>query len=200
MKFSDFKSVKQVLEKYPLATKKEPFLPDVEFQPPDWFTGVIRFALEMQSEIENEMFFREYFIAPFIRQVWMRHTGLKLWINQYLAYKDELTGAPDYFAARRVEDVTHDLIGTPLLAVAEAKQEDFTAGWGQCLAEMIACQKLNDNDNIVIYGIVSTGIYWEFGKLEGSLFVKNLDAYSISDPAKVLGALDYIFEACEKQR
>ncbi len=199
MKFSDFKSVKQVIEKYPLAIHRESFLPNIEIEPPAGFLQELNFALMMQSEIESQMFFREYFIAPFMRHVWMRHPRLKLWVNQNLAYKDELTGAPDYFVARRVETVSHELVGKPLLAVAEAKQEDFIAGWGQCLAEMIACQKLNERGNITIYGIVSTGIYWEFGKLAGDTFTKNTLSYSINHPAQVLGALDTIFATCEQE-
>ncbi len=47
----------------------------------------------------------------------------------------------------------------PLLAVVEAKQEDFVKGWGQCLAEMVAAQKLNAGvtPQPTIYGIVTTG-------------------------------------------
>ena len=72
-------------------------------------------------------------------------------------------------------------------------------GWGQCLAEMIACQKLNSETEVTIYGIVSTGLIWEFGNLRGDVFTKGLYPYAVNDPAKVLGALDYLFEACEQQ-
>ncbi len=68
------------------------------------------------------MFLGEYFIAPFMRQAWMRHPRLKIWVNQTLNYEDELTGAPDYFVAQRVEAVSHEVIGKPLLAIAEAKR------------------------------------------------------------------------------
>ncbi len=199
MQFSDFKRVKDVLEKYPLATKKEIFLRDVVIELPEWFIDKLHFALTRQSEIEHEMFFRELFIGPFMEQAWMLHPKLKLWINQNLAYQDELTGAPDYFVAQQVEGVTQNLIGKPLLAVAEAKQEDFIQGWGQCLAEMIACQKLNGDENIVIYGIVSTGEVWQFAKLVGDTFSKNLFSYSIREPNHVFGALEFIFSECEKQ-
>jgi hypothetical protein len=42
-------------------------------------------------------------------------------------------------------------------------KQDFEGGWAQCVAEMIACQKLNQNDHLTVYGVVSTGILWDFG-------------------------------------
>ncbi len=154
---------------------------------------------EILPNVESEMYFRESFISPFMRQVWKRHPSLKLWISRKLAYKDELTGEPDYFISARPKGPTTDLVGKPLLAVAEAKQEDFIAGWGQCLAEMIACQKINNAEHIIIYGIVSAGEFWQFGKLEKETFTRNIAAYTIHEPTKLLGVLDYLFEQCEKQ-
>lgn len=73
------------------------------------------------------------------------------------------------------------------------------SGWGQCLAEMIACQKLNSHEDIVIYGIVSAGEFWQFGKLKHLVFTRNVTAYTVHASARLLGVLDYIFEECEKQ-
>ncbi len=123
---------------------------------------------------------------------------LKIWVNRKMAYNDELTGEPDYFISAPPSGAVSDPVGKPLLAVAEAKQEDFIAGWGQCLAAMIACQKLNNMNEIVIYGIVSSGLVWEFGKLQGTLFTTDLFSFSIRKAGAVLGALDYLFGECER--
>ncbi len=199
MKFSDFKSVKDVLDKYPLAVVENDFLPDVSLPLADSVWADIQFALHMRSPIETELFYREYFISPFIRESWKKHPGLKMWVNQKLAYRDELTGEPDYFLAKRVQGVTQDLIGNPLLAVAEAKQENFAEGWGQCLAAMIACQKINDDPDVIIYGIVATSEFWQFAKLDGNTFTRNIKAYTIHAPEQLFGVLDYLFNECEKQ-
>jgi len=98
------------------------------------------------------------------------------------------------------DEVIDNLINTPLLAVAEAKKQDFEKGWGQCLAEMIACQKINHSDKLMIYGIVSTGTFWEFGQLSENRFTQHSISYSVAtEPQKVFGILDYIFAQCEKQ-
>lgn len=64
---------------------------------------------------------------------------------------------------------------------------------------MIACQKLNNDELVVIYGIVSTGEFWQFGKLEGDTFTRHLASYTVDEPNKILGALDYLFAECERQ-
>lgn len=57
--------------------------------------------------------------------------------------------------------------------VVEAKHNDFEQGWGQCLAELYAAQLLNDDAERSVYGIVTDGSFWQFGKLERDLFTKN---------------------------
>jgi len=199
MKFSDFHSFEQVLAKYPLNVQQDEFLPEVKSELPALFLENLRFSLKMKTVGEGEVFFRENFIFPFLQQAWKRHQRLKLWANKPLALDGELAGEPDYLISARIEGVVNKLINTPLLAVAEAKKDDFEKGWAQCLVEMIACQKLNQNEKVIIYGIVSTGLVWEFGKLAGNVFTKHPLAYSISEPEKVLGLIDYVFAECEKQ-
>lgn len=199
MSFSDFKSITQVIQKYPLKIRQEHFLPDIDLQLPDLFMENLVFLLDKKTIDESEAFLSEAFIFPFLQQIWQRHDKLKLWSHRGLNYDDKLFGEPDYFISALQEDVTDRLFSTPLLAVAEAKKQDFDAGWGQCLAEMIAFQKINQNDSITIYGIVTTGLIWEFAKLESNTFTKHSLPYAISDPPRIFGILDFIFAECERQ-
>jgi len=200
MAFSDFKSIEQVIQLYPLQIKRERFLPGVQLEPPALFMENLNFSLERQAVQESEVFFRESFIFPFLQQAWKRHPKLKLWVNQTLKYDDNLFGEPDYFVSVWTEkEVIDKLVNKPLLAVAEAKKQDFEGGWAQCLVELIACQKVNADEQLTIYGIVSTGIIWEFGKLEKNVFTRDLLSYTIADPQRVLGILDFVFMECEKQ-
>jgi len=200
VKFSDFENIEQVIAKYPLEIKQERFLPeDVSKELPEWFSNNLSFLLDMKSVDENEAFLSEGFVFPFLQQAWQQHRKLKLWSHRALSYDSELYGEPDYLISALPEGVVERLVTKPLLAVTEAKKEDFTKGWGQCLSGMIACQKLNQRVDITVYGIVSTGIIWEFGKLEGNIFVKHSLPYSISEPGQVLGLIDFVFSECEKQ-
>jgi len=201
MSFSNFKNVEQVLKKYPHQYLRASFLPqELTLTPPDWFVEETQFALSTQTEIENEAFFRENFIYPLMKLVWRNHLQLKLWINQSLFFNDELSGELDYMLSYwPKETVIESFITRPMLAVVEAKQQNFIRGWGQCLAEMIACQKLNDQPDQTVFGIVSTGLTWEFAKLQRQIFTKDLYTYSISDLPRLLGLLDFVMTECEKE-
>jgi len=198
MSFSDFQSIEQVIRKYPLKVVQQRFLPEVETELPDWLMENLKFSLDMKSVDENEAFFAENFIYPFLHQAWKQHRRLKVWSHRAISYDKELFGEPDYLVSALADEITNELVTKPLLAVTEAKKEDFTKGWGQCLVELLTCQKINNNENITIYGIVSTGIFWEFGKLEGKVFTKHTLPHSVSEPKKVYGILEYIFDECEK--
>ncbi len=48
-------------------------------------------------------------------------------------------------------------MGEPYLLVVEAKRDDFVGGWAQCLAALVAAQKINKRTNQVLFGIVTNG-------------------------------------------
>ena len=62
----------------------------------------------------------------------------------------------------------------PYFLVVEAKQDKSNGGWGQCLAELVAIQKINNDLEQIIFGIVSNGQVWQFSKLKGDVFTKNI--------------------------
>jgi hypothetical protein len=47
----------------------------------------------------------------------------------------------------------------------------------------------------VVYGIVTDGKLWEFGKLREEVFTKNTESYTVDHLARLFGALNYIFQA-----
>lgn len=198
MAFSDFKNVVQVIRQYPLQLERVRFLPTVALDVPKWFLDNINFALDRQRTYESEQFFRESFIYPFLQFAWQHHLQLQLWINQGITYDENLFGEPDYLLSVWPETPITQLVNRPLLAVLEAKRQDFEAAWAQCLAAMLACQKLNQ-ESLTIYGIATTGLVWEFGKLEGNLFTRDPRSYTISTPEVVYGLLDFVFAQCEAQ-
>nr|VFK27160.1 MAG: hypothetical protein BECKMB1821I_GA0114274_100262 [Candidatus Kentron sp. MB]VFK75074.1 MAG: hypothetical protein BECKMB1821H_GA0114242_101511 [Candidatus Kentron sp. MB] len=198
MPFSEYRNIEDVIGKYPLEITSAPFLKDIEIPLPDLFLENLNFALARKTAQDNEFFLTENFIYPFLQLVWKRHEKLRLWSHHLLRYDDDLSGEPDYFLSYWPGGVIRSLISLPMLAVVEAKKQDFDKGWGQCLAGMLACQKINNNENLTVYGIVSTGILWEFGKLKNSQFTWNTISYSLSNPRVLAGILDELFHRCEK--
>jgi len=199
MSFGQYKNIADVIQKYPLKIASQRFLPNREKELPELFLDNIDFSLEQKTAYDNETFLAENFIYPFLHFTWKHHRRLKVWSRRTLNYDEDLCGEPDYFVSYWPNDIIDRLVISPLLAVVEAKKQDFDQGWGQCLAEMIACQKINQDDRAIVYGIVSTGTIWEFGQLEKSCFTQEKVAYSLANPQLLAGILDHLFANCEAQ-
>ena len=90
------------------------------------------------------------------------------------------------------------VVGMPLIMFVEAKKNDFEQGWGQCLAELVAAQKINADSEIPIYGIVSDGTFWQFGYLVGDAFTRNQTSFSVDDLPTLFGAIDTVFKTVSK--
>lgn len=80
----------------------------------------------------------------------------------------------------------------PIIILVEAKKDEPTTGFGQCIAEMLAAQHFNTqkgNDIPAIYGASTTGTVWQFLKLEGQQLYIDKAPYSIGQCDKILGIL-----------
>jgi hypothetical protein len=83
-------------------------------------------------------------------------------------------------------------IYAPVVTLVEAKNENIKSGLGQCIAEMVAAQRFNQQKETpidTIYGAVTTGMIWKFLKLVNQTAFIDLDDYFIKEVDKVLGIL-----------
>ncbi len=89
---------------------------------------------------------------------------------------------------------------TPYIIVAEAKKDDFEQGWGQCLVALRAAYMLNEQAGYSeeVFGIVSSGKVWEFGKYTPEDEFYRSGAFTIGQPGWILGVLESIFAQCEE--
>jgi hypothetical protein len=102
-----------------------------------------------------------------------------------------LNGNCDYLISRSPELL---FLNAPVVALVEAKKEDLNLGLGQCLAEMVAAQIFNQQNNqaiITIYGVITSGTNWRFLKLINHDAYIDLSEYYLQDIAKILGILIY---------
>ncbi len=86
----------------------------------------------------------------------------------------------------------------PYFVIVEGKKDDFNQGWGQCLAEMLAAQKMNEDSDQEVFGITSNGEVWKFGKLRRNRFTENKTFYTIQDLDQLFAAINYVFQQCER--
>jgi len=90
---------------------------------------------------------------------------------------DEISGTPDYILAKR--SPPGNFVFDTYLIVVAAKRDNFVEGWGQCLAEMLAVQRINNNSAQTVFGVITNGRILKFGRLANTLFTKNVKTYSI---------------------
>jgi hypothetical protein len=121
----------------------------------------------------------ENFIYPVLKEVWKQYRQqFILWSHKSLIYDEELLGFPEYVLAKK-SPLGNVVFDKPYFILIEAKQDDFEQGWAQCMAEMIAAQKLNEKPEQDVFGIASNGEVWQFGKLNRNLFTRNQTFYSV---------------------
>ena len=140
----------------------------------------------------------EFLISPVLKQVWRFYIDvLTFWSHVPLGTTEPLSGIADYVFCRR--SPLGLVLDQPFVIVAEAKKDDFETGWAQCLAAMIAAQRMNEGSDLTVFGIVSNGNSWQIGKLEEAVFTQELRDFVISDPAELLAALNAVFDHTREQ-
>ena len=204
MAFSDFKSLAEVQVKFRIRAVEKDFVKDEEpLYPPSLFLQELAFARKHLNFSFSDETRRTTFIFPILREVYKAYVeSYMLWICEPLAYDTILNGTLDYFISTR-SALGKNVVGMPLVAVVMARKNDFEIGWGQCLAAMVASQKINaqnikERATFPVYGIVTDGISWQFGKLVGDTFTENLTLFSLADLPRLFGAIDAVFKAVQK--
>jgi hypothetical protein len=199
MAFSNYKSIGTVLKEFQVKYTEADFVNGIKFSISDYFRNDLEMVMREGVVNNSEFAICENLIYPVLKEVWKQYyPGFILWSHQSLVLDEQLSGFPEYILARR-SPLGKIVFDQPYFLLVEAKQDNFEAAWGQCLAEMIAAQKLNTEIQITVYGITSNGTTWQFGKLEENLFTKNFLHYSIQELDKLFAAVNFIFQQCEQQ-
>ena len=197
MAFSDFKTIPEVLEKFRIKYTVKDFvqMEEIPGTPSQQFLQEFEFCLQNIDVFASEAARCEAIIFPILKEIYKPYAkNYALWIKKAISYDETLNGTPDYFIATRSE-LGIPVVGTPLIILVEAKKNDFDQGWGQCLAELVAAQKINADPDFPVYGIVSDGNLWEFGQLIGDAFTRNRTSVTMDNLPILFGAVDAVFKA-----
>ncbi len=200
MAFSDFKTIPEVQEQFNIRHIENDFIAVTEtaITPSEQFLQELAFSRQYIDVFASESARCEAVIFPVLREVYKEYAeDYALWIKKPIVYDEILSGTPDYFISTRSE-LGMLVVGMPLIMFVEAKKNDFEQGWGQCLAELVAAQKINADSDIPIYGIVSDGTFWQFGYLVGDAFTRNQTSFSVDDLPTLFGAIDTVFKTASQ--
>ncbi|XWK89878.1 MAG: hypothetical protein U7127_07355 [Phormidium sp.] len=100
-----------------------------------------------------------------------------------------LNGTCDFIISHSSQQLS---VKAPIFTAVEAKNDNIRSGIPHCIAEMLAAQKFNEqeNNNIpCIYGAVTTGSLWKFIRLEATTVYIELKEHFIENIASLLGIL-----------
>ena len=199
MAFSDFKKIPDVQKKFGIRHIENDFIKiEEDVLPSEQFLQELEFSRRYIPVFASEGARCEAVIYPVLREVYKAYAAnYALWIKEPLAYDETLSGTPDYFVSTRSE-LGILIVGTPLIILVEAKKNDFEQGWGQCLAELVAAQKINANADMPVYGIVSDGTLWQIGHLVNETFTQNRTSFSVDNLPALFGAIDSVFKAASE--
>ena len=195
MAFSDYKNIAQVQTQFQIKYQEEDFIAAQDMEPPQHFRAEFEFNRVNLDMFSSEGARAEIIIFPILREAYKNYAQrYSLFVQRYLRCVEELSGTPDYIIATK-SALGKTVLELPLVVLAEAKKNDFEQGWGQCLAELVAAQRINRAPNFPVYGIVTDGNLWQFGKLVEDVFTKEPRNYTIDHPAQLFGALHFILQA-----
>ncbi|MBW4601249.1 MAG: hypothetical protein KME29_17155 [Calothrix sp. FI2-JRJ7] len=199
MPFSSYRTIGEVVKEYQVTYTEANFVIETSFNIPDYFRDDLELMMNEAVVDNSEFAICENFIYPVLKEIWkVYRSNFLLWSHQLLNCDAKLTGYPEYILATR-SPLGKVVFDKPYFILVEAKQDDFEGGWAQCLAEMIAAQRLNGELKITIFGIVSNGDRWQFGKLEENLFTRNKKYYTIQKLDELFAAVNYTFQQSEVQ-
>ena len=175
MAFGHFTDVAQVQVAYQIRyTRKATVIQPQPYTPSMRFVETFTSLSSLIDVYASEEMRNHAVIFPMLTDVYQHYANnLVLWSEEYIAVPDDprLNGYPDFLISMR-SPLGFTVMEKPLLIIVEAKEDDFTKGWGQCLAAMVAAQQLNGNPTLTVLGIVTNGQTWQIGQLIGNEFAQ----------------------------
>lgn len=197
MPYSQFTTLKKAVDAFGLAVREHRFFPEIQpMSPSALLSEYLEETLPLAS-FGKEKARSELIISPVLVETrrLLQHqisvfSGEELNIDETVG----LSGVVDFLISRSPQQ---SLIQAPVVTLVEAKKADTTLGLGQCVAEMVAALRFNQDEQpevSIIYGCVSSGTQWRFLKLkEQTVTIDPLD-YPLPPVALILGQLVWIVQ------
>ncbi|NET24469.1 hypothetical protein [Okeania sp. SIO1I7] len=193
MPYSKF-TLSKVVEDFQLTIiEGDRFVPDVSrINPTALLKDILKETVPWAIAVGSEKARSEGIINPVLLEVKRQLKGkISVFSGEEFAVQPEvdLTGYVDFLISRSPEQL---YIKAPAVVLVEAKKEDLKPALGQCLAEMVAAQRFNQQKQqpiSTIYGTVTSGTVWRFLKLEEQTVTIDLTDYPLPPVEQILSFL-----------
>jgi hypothetical protein len=196
MAYSDF-TVGKVKQVFGITTiEGERFIPDLPVVEPS--RSLVEFLAEsfpLATLLKSEKAKSEFLIGPVLLEVRkLLDHQISLFSGEEFTVDTELglSGICDFLISQSREQLE---VESPVVVLVEAKRADLNVGMGQCMAEMVAAQRFNQQagrDSAPVYGCISSGILWRFLKLEGQEMTIDVEDRLLNPMNKLLAILAWM--------
>lgn len=192
MPYGTFSTYEEVATRFKIKLIEQSFVKEERIAVERALFEFINDNVKTRRSYVSENAICESIISPMLNVV-AKHHHLPLWshVRFDVSEEDGLVGIPDFMIAPASEIGT--TFSKPIICIAEAKKENLNEGWAQVLAELIAAQKFNRKEELEVFGIVTTGTFWQFGKLYNNILTMEIVSYSAAENLQqVLDVLNWV--------
>lgn len=198
MAYRDF-TLRRVKKEFCLQTVEGGrFLPaTVGIEPSQMLQSILENYVPWAIAVGSEKAKSEMIVAPVLLEVKrILHSQVSVFSGRDFTVDASvgLNGICDFLISRSPEQLE---IEAPAIVLVEAKRDSLNSGIGQCIAEMLAAQRFNQQNEIdtsTIYGATTSGTAWRFLKLEGQTVTIDLTDYALMPIDRLLGMLTWMVE------
>jgi hypothetical protein len=198
MPYNKFKLL-EVIEKFNLVyTEENLFIQAKPLKISETWQKVLETGMELALPFGSEDARKSGIVYPILMDLRERnnkevmvYAGLSLNADSKLG----LNGECDFILAMTKNT---KIIAPPIFTMVEAERHDFELGQGQCAAQMVGAKLYNEKHKSaekVIYGCVTTGLGWQFMKLDKQNIVLDTQTYTLEKIDQIVGIFQYIVDS-----
>lgn len=155
-------------------------------------------GFNLAQAIDTEKARSEWIIAPVLLEAFRtspKPFGLFSGVELKAGKDARLNGVCDFLLTR---DVNQMIPRAPFVSIVEAKNDNVRTGLGQCIAELVAAQWNNEQEqvSVPVFGITTTGSLWQFLRLDGTTITIEAREYTLADLGKIFAFIHrFVVEA-----
>ena len=191
MSYESF-TIENVEKKFAITiqTQTNLFADIATIEPSKRLISLLEDLTPLASAIGTEKARSEFIIAPILAEIKKRlGSQVSLFSGTRFDVDKEkgLNGFCDFMFCLSSNQLS---LSAPVIAVVEAKNDNINSGFGQCMAEMVAAQLYNQQQQKplkVVYGCVTTGSVWRFMQLIDNVIYVDSQEYYLDQLPKILG-------------
>ncbi len=195
MPYADF-TLDAVRRTFSITIRQQLLFPNlVTHTVPDWLHVTLEKGLPIALGSEKAR--SEFIIAPILLTVRDENQNrIAIYSGQRLDIDPSvgLVGECDFILTNTP---ALPIIQAPIISIVEAKKNDIESGLGQCAAQMVGAQRVNQREGTgidTVYGCVTTGETWQFLRLAATTLTIDSERYYINELGRILAVLQTIVD------